>query len=115
MKNIEILQRDNVPAEIQRNGQALIEHLRLGRPATPAQGRNSAATVWMFFVTFRKDEQKTYKNRRRDFYTYAIRKGVFIQPYHHGYVAYRHTEQDLAGAARVMDEALQFVEQKYGR
>lgn len=115
MKTIEILRRDHVPAEIQRKGRALMERLAASVARHPGAGAELSGNGWMFFVTFRKDEQKTYKNRRRDFYTYAIRKGVFIQPYHHGYVAYRHTEPDLVSAARVVDEALQFVAQKYDR
>ncbi|MBN1505212.1 MAG: aminotransferase class III-fold pyridoxal phosphate-dependent enzyme [Sedimentisphaerales bacterium] len=114
MKTIEVLQRDNVLTAIQRKGKGLMEQLAAAVARHPGACAELSGNGWMFFVTFRKDEQKTYKNRRRDFYMYSIRKGVFIQPYHHGYVAFRHTDEDLTVAARVVDEALAFVEEKYG-
>ena len=50
---------------------------------------------WMPFITFNHDQEKRYKARRTQFYTELIRKKVFLQPYHHGYICYRHTEEDL--------------------
>jgi hypothetical protein len=32
---------------------------------------------------------------------------VFLQPFHHGYVAYRHTEKDLDFAADMIAEAFE--------
>ena len=49
----------------------------------------------MQFITFKKDKQKIYKKMRRDFYTQLIRRKIFMQPYHHGYICYRHSEDDL--------------------
>ena len=113
MKTIEILQRDNVLAEVHRKGKLLADGIAGAIARHPKVGAELSGNGAMFFVTFAKDERKTYKDKRRDFYTYAIRKGVFIQPYHHGYVAYRHTDADLAFAIRTVDEALQYVEEKY--
>ncbi len=44
---------------------------------------------------------------RTEFYTRVIRSGVFLQPYHHGYVAYRHTDEDIDAAAGAIREALE--------
>jgi glutamate-1-semialdehyde aminotransferase len=61
---------------------------------------------WMPFVTFDPDDRGMYRRLRNTFYTELIRRGVFLQPYHHGYIAYRHSEEDLAFAADMIAEAL---------
>jgi hypothetical protein len=43
-------------------------------------------------------ELEHYKERRTEFYTQCIRRGLFVQPYHHWYICYRHTEEDLTRA-----------------
>jgi glutamate-1-semialdehyde aminotransferase len=67
----------------------------------------------MFFITFKKDEPNTQRARRDDFYTQLIRRGIFLTPHHHGYICYRHTEQDLDSAAKAIDEALAYVNEKH--
>ena len=59
----------------------------------------------MPFITFNRDPQNHYKKLRPGFYTELIRRGVFLQPFHHGYVAYRHTDEDIAYAANMVEEA----------
>jgi glutamate-1-semialdehyde aminotransferase len=68
----------------------------------------------MFFITFKRDNAGAYKARRNDFHTQVIRRGVFLHPHHHGYICYRHTEQDLDIAAKAIDEALAYVSEKHG-
>ena len=63
----------------------------------------------MFFITFRKDASKVYKQRRNEFYTQLIRRGIFLQPYHHGYICHRHTAEDLDRAVDAVDAALAVV------
>ena len=36
-----------------------------------------------------------------------------VQPYHHWYIAYRHTEEDLRRALEVVEEALAYVAEQY--
>jgi len=67
----------------------------------------------MFYITFKKDTSNTYRGRRDDFYTLLIRRGIFLHPHHHGYISYRHTEQDLDITANAIDEALAYVNEKY--
>ena len=59
----------------------------------------------MPFFTFNRDDPR-YKERRTRFYTECIRRGLFVQPYHHWYINYRHTEEDLARAVEVVETAL---------
>jgi glutamate-1-semialdehyde aminotransferase len=61
---------------------------------------------WMPFVTFPKDETGLYKKLRNEFYTQLIRRKVFLQPYHHGYICYRHTDEDLAYTVQAIKESL---------
>jgi hypothetical protein len=67
----------------------------------------------MMFITFKRDPEKKYKDKRRDFYTQLIRRKVFMQPYHHGYIAYRHTQQDLDLAVDAIRESLEYLSRKY--
>ena len=67
----------------------------------------------MFYITFKKDEANLYKTKRDDFYTQLIRKGIFLHPHHHGYICYRHTEEDLATAVKAIDESMAYVDEKY--
>ncbi|MCQ2736347.1 MAG: glutamate-1-semialdehyde 2,1-aminomutase, partial [bacterium] len=59
----------------------------------------------MPFITFDRDPEGLYKERRKKFYTGAIRRGLFIQPYHHWYICHRHSDEDLERALRIIDEA----------
>ena len=43
----------------------------------------------------------------------TIRRGLFIQPFHHWYISARHTQADLDKAIRVITEALAVVAEKY--
>jgi len=63
----------------------------------------------MFFITFKKDEEKLYKQRRKEFYTQLIRRGVFLQPFHHGYVCFRHTDHDISSTTLAVEEALSLL------
>jgi len=60
----------------------------------------------MPFISFNKDENDRYKAVRTEFYTQLIRSGVFLQPYHHGYIAYRHSDEDLDHAVDMIAESL---------
>ena len=67
----------------------------------------------MFYITFKKDEAKSYKGKRKDFYAQLIRKGFFFSPHHHSYISFRHTEEDLELTLIAIDESLAFVKDKY--
>ena len=66
----------------------------------------------MPFITFEKVDDK-YKERRTRFYTETIRRGLFIQPYHHGYICFRHTDADIDKALNAIDEALAVIAEVY--
>ena len=66
----------------------------------------------MPFITFDKVDDK-YKERRTRFYTETIRRNLFIQPYHYGYIAFRHTDDDLDQALKAIEEAFEVISKKY--
>jgi len=105
LKTVEILERDNVLAAVWDKGRRLMNSLR-DAVSNTAVGAELTGIPPMFFITFKKDEAKLYRKRRTAFYTQLVRRGVFMQPYHHGYVCYRHTREDLAQAVAAAREAL---------
>jgi 3-aminobutanoyl-CoA transaminase len=112
LKTIEILERDQVLDNIWEKGerfmkkiQALIDKHDVGAELT--------GVAPMFCITFKKDETGAYKGKRTDFYTQLIRRGFFFSPYHHAYISFRHTEEDLELTLKAIDESLAFVKQKY--
>jgi len=105
LKTIEILQRDNVLDVIAQKGHKFAADVQKvvdesGMPVT------FSGAPWMPFVTFPKDETGLYKKLRNEFYTQLIRRKVFLQPYHHGYICYRHTDEDLAYTVQAIKESL---------
>lgn len=105
LKCIEILERDKVLDIIWERGKSFLERLR-----EIVTGSGVPATVSgippMPFITFDRDKEQKYKDLRTQFYTGAIRRGLFIQPYHHWYICYRHTEEDLNKALSIIKESL---------
>lgn len=105
MKTIEILEREDVCNKIWERGIKFLERLReiAGKPEFPV---TVSGIPPMPFLTFDKEETGKYKERRKKFYTEAIRQGLFIQPYHHWYIAHRHTDEDLERALKIIENAL---------
>lgn len=112
LKTIEILERDNVLANIWEKGGHLTKKIRdiINKYDVGAELTGVAP---MFYITFKKDETDTHRAKRDDFYTQLIRRGIFLHPHHHGYISYRHTEEDLDTTAKAIDEAMAYVKDKY--
>lgn len=112
LKTIEIMERDKVLANIWAKGQrffdgqkALIDKYDVGAELT--------GVAPMSYITFAKDESGSYKGKRLDFYTQLIRKKFFFSPFHHGYINFRHTEEDLQVTLAAIEECLAYVAEKY--
>ncbi len=112
LKTIEILERENVLENIWEKGgrflkklQAVIDKHHVGAELT--------GVAPMFYITFVKDETGAYKGKRKDFYTQLIRRKFFFSPYHHAYISFRHTEEDLDLTLNAIDESLAFLRAKY--
>lgn len=106
MKTIELMQRDKLLDELKAKGErfaAKVEKI----VANSGIDCEYSGGPWMPFVTFNNDPDKKYKVLRPEFYTQLIRRGIFLQPFHHGYVAVRHTDTDLDYVANSIAEVLE--------
>ncbi|MDP2173947.1 MAG: aminotransferase class III-fold pyridoxal phosphate-dependent enzyme [Candidatus Cloacimonadaceae bacterium] len=105
LKTIEFLKQNRVMETIAEKGWYFAEQVEkvIGESGMPVR---FSGAPWMPFITFPKDETGLYKNLRNEFYTQLIRRGVFLQPYHHGYICYRHTKEDLDYTVNAIKESL---------
>ena len=105
LKTIEIMQRDNILDVVHQKGEKFAIDVQkvVDESGIPAE---FSGAPWMPFITFPKDETGLYKKLRNEFYTQLIRRKVFLQPYHHGYICYRHTDEDLAYTVGAIRESL---------
>ena len=111
LKTLEILERERVIEDIWAKGRRFQDGARqaIARHGVPA---TVSGPPVMPFVTFDKAPDRADRrdrDRRVRFYTETIRRGLFIQPFHHYYVAWRHTDEDIARAVRIVDEAMGVV------
>lgn len=111
MKCLDILEREKVIDAIWERGGRFLARLNdlVVKSGVPA---SVSGIPPMPFLTFDK-KCNNYKERRTRFYTETIRRGLFIQPYHHWYITYRHTESDLEYALKTIGEALEVVATEY--
>lgn len=105
LKTIEILERENVIDKIKERGNRVTKRVEklIADSGIPSE---YSGDPWMPFITFIQDENKLYRKLRTEFYTQLIRRKVFLQPFHHGYIAYRHTEEDLDIVVNSIGESL---------
>jgi 3-aminobutanoyl-CoA transaminase len=114
LKTIEILERDKVLENIWEKGELFMNNIQslIDKHDT---GAELTGIPPMFYITFAKDEKGLYKRKRTDFYTQMIRKGFFFTPFHHAYISYRHSKEDLELTLKAIDETLGFIKNKYQR
>ncbi|MBU8911126.1 MAG: aminotransferase class III-fold pyridoxal phosphate-dependent enzyme [Desulfobacterales bacterium] len=112
LKTIEILERENVLENLWEKGERFMKSIQSIIDKYDA-GAELTGVAPMFYITFKKDETGDYKGKRRDFYTQLIRKGFFFTPFHHAYISYRHTQEDLDLTLNAIDESLAFIKNKY--
>jgi glutamate-1-semialdehyde aminotransferase len=114
LKTIEILEREQVIEKIWEKGGRFLKRVQDVVDKYHA-GAELSGVAPMFYITFKRDEAATHRGRRDDFYTQLIRRGIFLHPHHHGYIAYRHTEEDLDATVKAIDEAMAYVDEKHRR
>jgi len=110
LKTIEILEREKVLENIWEKGDRFIGKIRT-LVDTYDVGAKLTGVGPMFYITFDKDETGAYKDKRKTFYTQLIRKGFFFTPYHHAYICFRHTEEDLNLTLKAIEESLSYVKE----
>lgn len=102
LKTIEIIEREGVIETLYARGAMLLEGLRKAAGSYPV---TISGIPPMPFVTFDSDAEGKYKKRRVAFYTEMIRRGVFLAPYHHGYICWRHSDDDIRTVIGAAEEA----------
>ncbi|HUW40802.1 MAG TPA: aminotransferase class III-fold pyridoxal phosphate-dependent enzyme [Rectinemataceae bacterium] len=120
MKCLDILEREKVPESIWARGTVFLERLRkiVADSKVPC---SVSGIPPMPYITFDQAPgegsgtpgEKVYKARREYFYTQTIRRGLFVQPYHHWYIAHRHTEADLEKALAAIAESLELTAARF--
>jgi glutamate-1-semialdehyde aminotransferase len=113
LKTLEILERDKVLDAIWEKGGRFLRKVRSLFDMYDV-GAELSGLAPMFFITFRRDRAGTHTARRDDFYTQLIRRCIFMSPHHHAYLCYRHTEEDLDGTVKAINDSLAYVREKYG-
>jgi len=111
MKCLDILEREGTLDRIWERGTRFLEDLE-NVVATSKVPATVSGIPPMPYLTFDKADQH-YKARRELFYTETIRRGLFIQPFHHWYICGRHSDADLAKALQAIREALDIVAETY--
>jgi glutamate-1-semialdehyde aminotransferase len=105
LKTIEFLEREHVLENIQKKGDPFAKQVKdhINDTRVPC---NFTGDPWMPYITFTPDSNYVYRKIREEFYKQLIRRKVFLQPYHHGYIAYRHSSEDLDYASEMIYESL---------
>ncbi|MDD5090058.1 MAG: aminotransferase class III-fold pyridoxal phosphate-dependent enzyme [Candidatus Wallbacteria bacterium] len=109
---IKFLEREKALDAVWKKGETIKQR---SMAAIEKTGVNAffSGIVPMPFFTFPKDSDdptdKRYRDRRVLFFTELVRNGVFMQPFHHGYIGYRHTDADIERACSVIEEAFAVV------
>ncbi|UCC19852.1 MAG: aminotransferase class III-fold pyridoxal phosphate-dependent enzyme [Promethearchaeota archaeon] len=106
LKTIEILEREKILSDIRQKGNQFAKQIKESIQDNRIPCIYSGEP-WMPYITFTPDNDYLYRKLREEFYRQLIRRRVFLQPFHHGYICYRHTAMDIEFAANMIDEALQ--------
>ena len=109
LKTIEILEREKVLDKVWHLGKRMFAGMQQVIDETNFPVVQSGPPP-MPNISFKKEGN--YKEKRKLFYTALIRQGIFMAPYHHSYIAYRHTEQDIDYAVASVRKAIDFVNEK---
>ncbi len=112
LKTIEMLENEKVLEDIWDKGRYFLEKITKVVEEYDV-GAEVSGIPPMPYITFKRDAEKTYKAKRDDFFAQLIRHRVFMQPYHHGYICYRHTKEDLDYTINAIKESLEYVQEKY--
>jgi glutamate-1-semialdehyde aminotransferase len=105
LKTLEILERENVLNNIKKKGDLFANKVKdsIEESGIPCI---FSGEPWMPYITFNPDPNKLYKKLREEFYRQLIRRKIFLQPFHHGYICHRHSEEDLNFATNTIEESL---------
>ncbi len=110
LKCIEIMERENVIEDIWEKGRYFEKEMTKIIQETGAPAYFSGIPT-MPYVLFKKCD--AYEERTKLFFTEMIRRGILQAPYHHWYISYRHTKEDLDIALKAAKNAFIVVNERY--
>ncbi|MCG8483990.1 MAG: aminotransferase class III-fold pyridoxal phosphate-dependent enzyme [Clostridia bacterium] len=111
LKCIDILERDNVLDKVWEKGKLFEIKLDkiLKSSGVPVSLAGIAPMPYILF-----DKVDNYHQERTElFFTQTIRRKILLAPYHHWYIAHRHTNEDLDYILNAFEEALDITNNKY--
>ncbi len=108
LKTIEFLEKNNVIETNKNNGKIFADGI-LSIIDKKKVNCNFSGSFFMPFVSFNNYEETVNRKMRTIFYSSVIRSGVFLAPFHHGYIMYRHTLNDLNNVLDVIEHAFDNV------
>ena len=102
---LDFLVREHVPKAVSAKGEWLRSALTeiVSRLDVPASLSPYPEMPFLHFDPAHVPHADTW---RTHLYRHAIRAGVFAHPRHHGFVAFRHSDEDLARVAQAFEEGL---------
>ncbi len=112
LTNLEYMEKNSVLDVVWEKGRFFMAGIQKAIDKYPEVGARLSGIPPMHYITFDKEPTGLYKKRRNDFFTQVIRGGVFLQPYHHGYVCFKHTQEDLEKSIRVIEETMEYIAAK---
>jgi len=114
LKTIEIIEKDNIIDKIHKKGSYFKDSCdKIMSKYTNIKAYYATEPELSFLPLILFKEQDKLEEKRDYFFTYLIRKGIFLHPKHHGYICFRHTKKDLDYTLEVIDEALNFLDKQY--
>ncbi|MEE9378207.1 MAG: aminotransferase class III-fold pyridoxal phosphate-dependent enzyme [Candidatus Lokiarchaeia archaeon] len=108
LKTIEILECENVLNNIRQKGNKFAKQVKESIEDSGVPCIYSGEP-WMPYITFIPDKDFLYKKLREEFYRQLIRRKIFLQPFHHGYICYRHSQEDLEHVAKIIEDTLKEI------
>ena len=111
-KTIEILQNTNILSEIKQKGERLASELDSVLAASPVPASYTGGP-WFPHILFGDSSEKLNFKLRLLFYSYLVRSGVLLSPYHHGFLIHKHTKEDLERVVTVVAEGLDTLARDY--
>lgn len=110
LETLNFYQKYHVQEEVRKKGQYFLERLNqlIATYDLPFLGTGLPA---MPSINFDKNVlgEEMYAKAQLTFYSYLIRSGIFMSPYHHVYIMYRHSQQDLDQALTAIEGAMKVV------
>ncbi len=104
LTTIDYLEKYSVLDKIKKNGEIFSNGI-LSIIQNKKINCNFSGGPWMPFISFNNYDETINRKMRTIFYSFLIRSGIFLAPFHHGYIMYRHKLDDLNNVLDVIESS----------